>query len=105
LDTPVFLNSAKLSLSFALYLGLGVLSVERQLYWRELDLYSSGDKEEAEVDVREDREADDDEDDIELLAAGDILLYCSGVPEEGLPFVILRLTIACNMRACAFSIP
>ena len=56
----------------------------------------------------EDREADEDEeadDDIELLAAGDILLYCSGVPEEGLPFVILRLTIACNIRACAFSIP
>jgi hypothetical protein len=50
---------------------------------------------------REDCEADD----IELLAAGDILLYCSGVPEEGLPFVILRLTIACNIRACAFSIP
>jgi hypothetical protein len=55
----------------------------------------------------EDREADDEDeaDDIELLAAGDILLYCSGVPDEGLPFVILRLTIACNIRACAFSIP
>lgn len=50
----------------------------------------------------EDREADDD---VELLAAGDILLYCSGVPDEGLPFAILRLTIACNIRACAFSIP
>jgi hypothetical protein len=63
----------------------------------ELDLGEEEDREE------EDREAD--EDDIELLAAGDILLYCSGVPDEGLPFVILRLTIACNIRACAFSIP
>jgi len=56
----------------------------------------------------EDREADEDDEadnDIELLAAGDILLYCSGVPDEGLPFAILRLTIACNIRACAFSIP
>ena len=59
------------------------------------------DREACEADD-EDREADDD---IELLAAGDILLYCSGVPEEGLPFAILRLTIACNIRACAFSIP
>jgi hypothetical protein len=61
----------------------------------------------ADVDVREDREADEDEeaDDIELLAAGDILLYCSGVPEEGLRFAILRLMTACNIRACAFSIP
>jgi len=59
-----------------------------------------------ELDLGE-AEADDEncEDDIELLVAGDILLYCSGVPEEGLPFVILRLTIACNIRACAFSIP
>jgi hypothetical protein len=53
----------------------------------------------------EDEDCEEDEDDIELLAAGDILLYCSGVFEDGLPFVILRLTIACNMRACAFSIP
>jgi hypothetical protein len=57
---------------------------------------------EAEADEADD---EDCEDDIELLAAGDILLYCSGVFEDGLPFVILRLTIACNMRACAFSIP
>jgi hypothetical protein len=64
----------------------------------ELDLGEEEDRE-----ACEDREAD--EDDIELLAAGDILLYCSGVPDEGLPFVILRLTIACNIRACAFSIP
>jgi len=60
-------------------------------------------------DADEDREADEDEDeeadDIELLAAGDILLYCSGVPEEGLRFAILRLMTACNIRACAFSIP
>jgi hypothetical protein len=61
-------------------------------------------KRDEELDLgEEDRE--EDEDDIELLAAGDILLYCSGVPEDGLPFVILRLTIACNIRACAFSIP
>jgi hypothetical protein len=54
---------------------------------------------EAEADEEdEDREACE-ADDIELLAAGDILLYCSGVPEDGLPFVILRLTIACNIRA------
>jgi hypothetical protein len=66
------------------------------------------DREVCEADEDEDREADEaDEadDDIELLATGDILLYCSGVPEEGLPFAILRLTIACNIRACAFSIP
>jgi hypothetical protein len=60
---------------------------------------------EAEADEADDEDREDDEDDIELLAAGDILLYCSGVPDEGLPFVILRLTIACNIRACAFSIP
>jgi hypothetical protein len=63
------------------------------------------DREVCEADEDEDREDREADDDIELLAAGDILLYCSGVPEEGLRFAILRLMTACNIRACAFSIP